>query len=395
MREVEVVIVGGGIAGIACARTLQTRGINFLLVEGSPALGGRIQSDSESGYIFDRGFQVFNSAYSRTLQLLESSGILFNNFRSGAFIKTAAGLIPLCDPFREPLYLFASLCSPIGGLLDRYRMLRLRSDAVHGRIESDRSTLDELYRRGFSKSMIEQFLRPFLGGVFLERELETRASSLQAVFKNFSLGTAQLPRGGMGEIPRLMSMPLCQSRLLLGRRTTLMTKNLIRLDDGEEITAQSVVSAIDVDSLHSLRPDIPNLPNMHAVSNLYFTTSTRLPIGRFLVLNGTGYGEINNVVALSEVASEYAPEGQTLLSVSVLGLVFDIDSITTELEGWFPGARFTFLRSYRVTGALPEQHVTPPKFEGLDISLCGDFLAPASIEGAVRSGIEVGERLCS
>jgi protoporphyrinogen oxidase len=394
MREVQVVIVGGGIAGIACARTLQARDIDYLLVEGSPSLGGRIQSDLEGGFIFDRGFQVFNSAYSRTLELLRGTEIQFNNFRSGALIKTDTGLVPLCDPFREPRYLFASLFSPIGGLLDRYRMLKLRSDAVRGKINSGRTTLDELHWRGFSESMIEQFFRPFLGGVFLGRELTSTTSALQEVFKNFSLGTVQLPRGGMGEVTRLMAMPLCKSRLLLGRPTTLLAKNMIQLNDGEKIAAQNVVSALDVDSLRHLRPDISNLPRMRAVSNLYFTTSHQLRIGRFLVLNGTGHGAINNLVDLSEVARGYAPEGQTLVSVSVLGSAFNAESVLSELEAWFPAAQFQFLRSYRVTGALPEQHVPPPKRDGLDIVLCGDFLSPASIEGAVRSGIEVGERLC-
>jgi len=394
MRKVQVAIVGGGISGIACARTLQTRGIDFLLIEGSASLGGRIQSDSQAGFIFDRGFQVFNSAYSRTLDLLQGTGIRFNNFRSGALIRTDAGLFPLCDPFREPRYLLPTLFSPIGTPLDLLRMLKLRSNAINEKIEPGRTTLKELRHRGFSKSIIEQFFVPFLGGVFLERELKSSASSLQAVFKNFSLGTAQLPMGGMGELSHAMARPLTRSRVLLGRRVTMMSKNLIILDDAEEIAAQHVVSALDVDSLRELRPDISGLPKMRSVSNLYFTTSTQLPIGRFLVLNGTGHGDINNLTALSEVAREYAPEGETLLSVSVLGSVFDPQSITRELKSWFPRANFQFLRSYKLSAALPEQYAPPPKLKALDIFLCGDFLAPASIEGAVRSGIEIGAQLC-
>jgi protoporphyrinogen oxidase len=394
MREVQVAIVGGGIAGIACARTLQARGIDFLLIECSSTLGGRIQSDSEAGFIFDRGFQVFNSAYSKTVALLQGTGIQFGDFRSGALIKTDEGLFPLCDPFREPLYLLPTLLSPIGSPLDRLRMLKLRSDTVRGKIDPDRTTLEELLHRGFSNSMIERFFRPFLGGVFLERGLKSSASSLQAVFRNFSLGTAQLPQGGMGEISRSMASPLDKSRILLGRRVTLMTKNLIRLDHAEEIVAQNVVSALDVDSLRGIRPDIMGLPKMLPVSNLYFTTTTQLPIGRFLVLNGTGDGEINNVVALSEVVRGYAPEGKTLLSVSVLGQVSNAEAIASELESWFPGGQFQFLRSYQVPAALPEQYYPPATFEKLDITLCGDYLAPASIEGAVVSGIQIGEQLC-
>jgi len=272
-------------------------------------------------------------------------------------------------------------------------MLKLRSDALGGKIKAGNSTIQELTKRGFSSSIIEQFFRPFLGGVFLETALQSSTVSLQSVFRNFALGTAQLPVGGMGELSRSMAKPLIKSRILLGRRATTMTKNLVRLEDGAEIIAERVISALDVDSLRALRPDLPGLPKTHSVSNLYFSSPTAPPIGRFLVLNGTGKGAINNLVALSEICPGYAPKGMTLLSVSVLSGAASPESIALELENWFPKQRFTFLKSYTVTGALPEQFLPPPRFEELEISLCGDFLAPASIEGAVASGVQVAERL--
>jgi hypothetical protein len=40
-----------------------------------------------------------------------------------------------------------------------------------------------------------------------------------------------------------------------------------------------------------------------------------------LMLNGTGRGRVNNVAVMSDVAPGYAPAGETLISVSVLGEV--------------------------------------------------------------------------
>ena len=42
--ENPVIIVGGGIAGLACARRLYEHGIAVLLLEASRSVGGRIKS---------------------------------------------------------------------------------------------------------------------------------------------------------------------------------------------------------------------------------------------------------------------------------------------------------------------------------------------------------------
>lgn len=59
-EECDVCIVGGGVAGMASALTLLSAesgsSKKVTLVEASPTLGGRVQSDvTEDGYILDRG----------------------------------------------------------------------------------------------------------------------------------------------------------------------------------------------------------------------------------------------------------------------------------------------------------------------------------------------------
>ncbi|RYG47186.1 FAD-dependent oxidoreductase, partial [bacterium] len=39
-----VVIVGGGLAGLACARALQTRNVAWRLLESSDRIGGRLRT---------------------------------------------------------------------------------------------------------------------------------------------------------------------------------------------------------------------------------------------------------------------------------------------------------------------------------------------------------------
>jgi hypothetical protein len=55
----EVVIVGGGAAGLACATRLAAAGIrDMVLLEAGDEVGGRIRTDLVDGFLLDRGFQV-------------------------------------------------------------------------------------------------------------------------------------------------------------------------------------------------------------------------------------------------------------------------------------------------------------------------------------------------
>ena len=64
MAEAEpVLIVGAGMAGLACARTLQGAGVPFLLFDSDEEVGGRVRTDEVDGYRLDRGFQVLLTAY--------------------------------------------------------------------------------------------------------------------------------------------------------------------------------------------------------------------------------------------------------------------------------------------------------------------------------------------
>lgn len=60
--EAEVVIVGGGAAGIAAARRLREAGVEALIVEARPRLGGRAWTVDTAGYSIDVGCGWLHSA---------------------------------------------------------------------------------------------------------------------------------------------------------------------------------------------------------------------------------------------------------------------------------------------------------------------------------------------
>ena len=61
-RKAEVVVAGGGAAGVAAARKLHDAGVDTLLVEARSRLGGRAFTDLASGYPLDLGCGWFHAA---------------------------------------------------------------------------------------------------------------------------------------------------------------------------------------------------------------------------------------------------------------------------------------------------------------------------------------------
>jgi phytoene dehydrogenase-like protein len=63
MTDADCIIVGGGLTGLACARSLARAGRSVLVLEAADRVGGRVATDTVDGFRIDRGFQVYNDAY--------------------------------------------------------------------------------------------------------------------------------------------------------------------------------------------------------------------------------------------------------------------------------------------------------------------------------------------
>ena len=86
MSSPQVVIIGGGVAGLSCARHLLDQGVSSLILESSEAVGGRIRTDHVDGFSLDRGFQILLTAYPEARKLLDFEALQLRNYEPGALI---------------------------------------------------------------------------------------------------------------------------------------------------------------------------------------------------------------------------------------------------------------------------------------------------------------------
>lgn len=404
-----VVIVGAGVAGLTCAMHLHRAGVEFLVLEASDDVGGRIRTDAVDGFRLDRGFQVLLTAYPEVRAELDLASLDPRAFEPGALVWRDGTFHRLGDPFRRPRQALETLRSSIGTLGDKMRIPALRGHVRQGTLESqlmdsESSTVEFLRGRGLGDSIVDGFFRPFLGGVFLEPDLATSSRMFRFVFRMFSEGDAIIPARGMGEIPRRLAETLPDRSVRLHAAVTAITAERVVLAGGEEIEAGAVVVATDGTTAARWLDDVPP-PAWNPVANVYFD-APRAPIDEpVLILDGERAGPVNNLCFPTQVSPELGPEGRTLVSASAIGEDATapdvVERMRAQLTEWFGPevSGWRHLRTYRIAQALPRQEpgwLEPVHREvrtSAGIFVAGDHRDTASTNGAMAAGRRAAEAI--
>jgi phytoene dehydrogenase-like protein len=403
----DVLIVGGGLAGLCCARTLQEKGVSFQILEESDGIGGRVRTDEVDGFLLDRGFQVLLTAYPEAKRTLDYARLELKSFAPGAISWYAGRMNKFVDPWRTPGVWKEALRSEFGTLGDKLRIAKLRNRLRGSSIEeifarADRSTKEALESAHFSEQMIHRFFRPFLGGILLDGDLKSSSRMYEFVFKMIAEGEAALPSRGMGTIPAQLAEKFPADAIRLNARVEELHENELKLADGELLRARAIVVAADGPSAARLIGEVE--PASRSVTCFYYAADEPPMSEPLLVLNGDGAGPVNNSAVISNVAPSYAPKGKHLISATVLGThklteVQLSGFIIAQMKNWYGKVASTWkmLRGYYLTHAQPQQYpgaLEPPQRPVRvrpGVYVCGDHRDNASIHGAMSSGRRAGE----
>jgi hypothetical protein len=394
-KKKSVAIVGGGIAGLSAAVYLHSDGHQVVVYEKDSRMGGRVATESIDGYQLDLGFQVFLTAYPEAKRLLDYSTLNFGFFDPGAMIiQGASKRSGVWDVMRLPGKLFDMVFQQFAAPSDLYRIWALRAKLKRLSIEEilsqpESSTLAFLKDFGFSNRIIDQFFKPFYTGIFLEPHLETSSRMFCFVFKMFGEGFAALPAGGIGNIPAQLVNRLPKEALKTNQTVIDCGSNYIKTADSQHFY-DAVIIAADLNQYKK---------NWHHTGVVYFSAAQspfRDPA--IALLTDTG-SIINSISVLSDVASGYAPDGKSLISVALKNWPEQLSSsevmeqVKMALALVIPESnQWVALKAYRIDKALPENiqlSAEPPKGmlpDAHGVFHCGDHLVFGSLNAAMLSG---------
>ena len=258
------------------------------------------------------------------------------------------------------------------------------------------TTEEFLVKRSSDAELLEQFWRPFLGGVFFDSNLDTSARMAWFVIRMFASGANMLPAEGMEVIPAAMVSRLPAGTVHLGARVVDREGSRLTLARGRA-TCRRLVLAMDGASFDRLE----RLParRWRSSTTLWFTSPRRDVVGPWLHLDGCG--PINHLAPVSEVAPSYAPSGGHLVAANVLGVPRADDATLAracrgQVERWLGRdlSHWRCLRVDRIPRSLPAYGVgavaMAPRMEP-GVYVAGDHASHPSLQGAIASGLRAAE----
>jgi len=414
----DVIVIGAGLAGLACALTLKESGLEPLVVEAADQVGGRVRSDRRDGFLLDRGFQVLQTWYPEARRFLDYGRLDLRPFYPGALVRAGGHTHRVSDVWRRPLRFPEMLLSPVGTTADKLRLLRLRRDCLAGDLEAlyarpDRPALDLLRELGFSERMLERFFKPFFSGVFFEPDLACSSRAFAFVFRAFALGDTALPARGMEEIPSQLAARLPPGCIRLCCRVDRLMDHQVLMESGERLGARALVIATpgrEAARLLGHPEERPVHVSHRGTTCLYFSAERPPVTGPYLVLNGEApgakiQGPVNSLLCPSNLSEHYAPPQRALVTVNCHGSDHNPDALETavraQVAGWFGRQveHWERLAVYRLPEALPAQRPPVPYPAAVPQRrsdrhwVCGEYGSAPSIHWALHSGRRAGAEI--
>jgi oxygen-dependent protoporphyrinogen oxidase len=437
--RVEVVVVGGGIAGLAAAHGLRQLGRDVLLLEAGPRLGGVIRTEAIDGFLVDAGPDALLAQKPEGLALCEALGL------AGRVIPTSPRTHTVFVLHRgrlHPLPAGMALAVPTrvlpfvrSGLFSWPGRLRMALDLVLPRRGGDDDeSIASFLRRRLGAEAVERLGEPLMAGIHAGDpellsiratfprlvELERRHGSLiRALWASRRRGpaTAAQPAfyslaGGLAELVDALARRLPPASVRLGARADALARRegalAVSLGNGATITAQAVIVAVPAYAAAPLLAPLSSEAGF-LLQAIPFVSSATVALGYrredvahpldghgLLVPRGEGLRSSACTFASAKFAGR-APEGRVLLRAFLGGardpgvLLLDDGELAALVRrelGPVLGLRRAPVveRVYRWPRSTPQMQVghleRMARLDGIVDALPGLFLTGAGLHGA-------------
>ena len=243
MIDRDVVVIGGGIAGLAATYELRRRGVNVLLVESSERLGGVIRTDRFDGWVIDGGPDALLTQKRAAVALCGELGLtdrlVSTLIPRTAYVLRGERLHPIPEgsflgfPVRARALASSSLFSAGG-------KLRMACEVVIPRSDDDEDeSIASFVRRRFGQEAVDYLAEPLLAGIHagdVERlsiralfprlvDAERQSGSIIRAFRALRMRPSaqgafvSLP-GGIGELVDALVDTIPRETVVTGARIT-------------------------------------------------------------------------------------------------------------------------------------------------------------------------------
>jgi oxygen-dependent protoporphyrinogen oxidase len=355
-----VVVVGGGIAGLACAYELHKAGAAVTVIE-KDRLGGVIRTERAGDFLVEGGpdsFLTTSKPWARELclelgledQLIAPGSRKVHIFSGGRLHELPEGVF-LTVPTRWWPFMMSGLFT-FGG------KMRMAMDLFLPRgPEVEDESIGSFIRRRLGQEALDKLAEPIMAGIHVASadELSLRSTfpkfaDLEREHRSLIKGLKKMPlssgnvspfvtlRGGLsGLIDRLVSRLSGvtflagkeASKVEPGERTAHGPTWIVTTADGP-ITADAVVLAVPGPAASRLWPGVPKIKYVS-------TTTVSLAYKQFRELDGTGFviprGEGRKILACTWTSSKFegrAPAGHVLIRCFVSGTGDDAAKVAHE-----------------------------------------------------------------
>ena len=434
--DADVIVIGGGIAGVAAALRLKDRGLDALVLERESRVGGRMTTDRVNGFVIDRGVTLLGNGFVRMRSLVRRLG-LASLVGKGSFsvgIQDAAG----CRGYRSGRFedlLFdrgISLRARAACLRFGFDLIRHHRALVHGRStlsgSLDGEDVRTYFRRIGGEEVFERIFRPGLNGpVGGSVETSSRVILMQVIWNLLVRGQWTLA-DGVDRIPETMASQVrvvTEARVLhVEQRPKGVQVETEVKGRQQSLRARAVIFAIPGQLVPELCPQLPaELRELLSRTQYSRIANAAVALSMPPSVPYAGYAFTPDVVPGAEIEMEHlrapnrCPEGAGMAGVFLWNtpefrrLDANDESVKQQaseiVERTFPECRgkvlFVHLVRWNIgiaqfpPGRLLEMTALRKRLAAWDFpfDLCGDYLDGLSSEGALRTGEESADRMAT
>lgn len=318
--DADVVVVGAGVAGLACARVLEGSGLTVRVLERSDRVGGRTGGRVVDGFRCDLGLSWIDAAHPVLRQALDVAALNPRPIDRGLVVASPAGYRILQG---SQAALIHAVRAGLGEPQDVARLMRwsdpMRRPPERIAMGADRTLGESLDQHGISGRLREEVLRPVFRLLFGDEDLRTSYQYAVTVLQRLRDGTPAVPSLGMQSVPDQLALGLSR-RVELGvgveavSRDTGVGCSVATTND--VLSASAVVVATDPGAASGLLG--LGVPAMRGVSTWWFATEQPPTTLKTTFVNplGPAGGPVSHALVVSNVAPRYAPAGRSLVGAA-------------------------------------------------------------------------------